>query len=123
MGLPLRSAIDTVVGLKPDIDDLVPSEASPQHPVADPAKAASFPKVLRHRLDNFFSDRDISPKAGSAMWLKIALGFAVLAASWIALCAFRPDSWRFVALYLLSGLAQTFLLLNIAHDSNHNAIS
>ena len=26
-------------------------------------------------------------------------------------------------LYLLSGLAQTFLLLNIAHDSNHNAIS
>ena len=27
------------------------------------------------------------------------------------------------AVYLLNGLAQTFLLLNIAHDSNHNAIS
>ena len=35
----------------------------------------------------------------------------------------KPDSWKFVALYLLGGLAQTFLLLNIAHDSNHNAIS
>ena len=35
----------------------------------------------------------------------------------------RPGSWKFVALYLLGGLAQTFLLLNIAHDSNHNAIS
>jgi linoleoyl-CoA desaturase len=41
----------------------------------------------------------------------------------IAIYTFRPDSWKFVALYLLGGLAQTFLLLNIAHDSNHNAIS
>ena len=57
------------------------------------------------------------------MWVKIALGLAVLAASWTALYAFNPDSWKFVALYLLNGLAQTFLLLNIAHDSNHNAIS
>jgi len=57
------------------------------------------------------------------MWSKIALGLAVLAGSWIAIYAFKPGSWTFVALYLLVGLAQTFLLLNIAHDSNHNAIS
>jgi linoleoyl-CoA desaturase len=84
---------------------------------------ASFPKVLRRRLDNFFSDKNISPKADGTMWLKIALGLAVLGGSWIALYAFHPDAWKFVALYLLGGLAQTFLLLNIAHDSNHNAIS
>ena len=57
------------------------------------------------------------------MWVKIGVGLAVLAGSWIALYAFRPDSWKFVALYLLNAIAQTFLLLNIAHDSNHNAIS
>jgi linoleoyl-CoA desaturase len=57
------------------------------------------------------------------MWVKIACGLAVLAGSWIALYTFRPGSWKFVALYVLGGLAQTFLLLNIAHDSNHNAIS
>jgi linoleoyl-CoA desaturase len=57
------------------------------------------------------------------MWVKIAVGLAVLAGTWIALYALRPDSWKFVALYLLGGLAQTFLLLNIAHDSNLNAIS
>jgi linoleoyl-CoA desaturase len=105
----------------------VPSEVSHelslQHPVSDPVNASSFPKVLRRRLDNFFSGRSISPKAGPAMWVKIALGLAVLAASWTALYAFNPDSWKFVAVYLLNGLAQTFLLLNIAHDSNHNAIS
>jgi len=87
---------------------------------ADPAL---FLKVLRYRLDSFFSDRNISPKANRPMWIKITLGLAVLGGSWMALFAFHPGSWRFVAVYLLSGLAQTFLLLNIAHDSNHNAIS
>jgi linoleoyl-CoA desaturase len=57
------------------------------------------------------------------MWAKIAIGMAVLAGSWIALYALHPAPWAFVALYVLGGLAQTFLLLNIAHDSNHNAIS
>jgi linoleoyl-CoA desaturase len=78
---------------------------------------------LRRRLDDFFSGGNISPKADRAMWVKISVGLAVLAASWIAIYAFKPDSWWFVSLYLLNAIAQTFLLLNIAHDSNHNAIS
>jgi linoleoyl-CoA desaturase len=107
----------------PDIEDLVPAEASPRQTAADPIAAPSFPKVLRRRLDRFFAEGNISPKADGMMWTKIAVGLSVLAGSWIAIYAFRPDSWKFVALYLLGGLAQTFLLLNIAHDSNHNAIS
>jgi linoleoyl-CoA desaturase len=89
----------------------------------DPPAGASFPKVLRLRLDRFFADQKISPKADTAMWGKIGIGLAVLAGSWTALYVFRPGSWTFVGLYLLGGLAQTFLLLNVAHDSNHNAIS
>jgi linoleoyl-CoA desaturase len=118
----VKSNAEATINLKPDVDDLSPEEAR-RKSVADPANASSFPKVLRRRLDSFFSDRNISPKANGAMWVKIALGLAVLAGSWIALYARNPDSWKFVALYLLNGLAQTFLLLNIAHDSNHNAIS
>jgi linoleoyl-CoA desaturase len=106
-------AIDTQA---PDIEDLL-------RPDPGPESASSFPKVLRRRLDDFFAERRISPKAGPAMWVKIALGLAVLAGSWIILYAVNPHSWKFVAVYLLNGLAQTFLLLNIAHDSNHNAIS
>ena len=105
-----------------DATELLPSE-SPSRESGDTAGATTFPKVLRHRLDRFFADQNLSPKANSAMWLKIACGLAVLTGSWIALYALRPGSWKFVALYLLGGLAQTFLLLNIAHDSNHNAIS
>ena len=119
----MTSESEAVITLKQDIEDLVSSEALLRQPVSDPAGVSSFPKVLRRRLDRFFADQNLSPKADRSMWVKIAVGLAVLAGSWIALYAFRPDSWKFVALYLLGGLAQTFLLLNIAHDSNHNAIS
>jgi len=123
MEAPVTSGTETVMTLRPDVDDLVPSEASPPQSVAEPASVPSFPKVLRRRLENFFLDQQISPKADRSMWLKVTVGLAVLLGSWIAIYALKPDSWRFVALYLLGGLAQTFLLLNIAHDSNHNAIS
>jgi linoleoyl-CoA desaturase len=119
----VTSETEAVITLMPDMDDLAPFEASSRQLVGDPAGVASFPKVLRRRLDKFFAERNVSPKADRTMWVKIAAGLAVLVGSWIALYAFKPDSWKFVALYLLGGLAQTFLLLNIAHDSNHNAIS
>jgi linoleoyl-CoA desaturase len=114
---------EAAIRLKPEIADVVPTEASLRDSVDDLACVSSFPKVLRRRIDDFFSDGNISPKADRTMWVKIAVGLAVLAGSWIGLYAFKPDSWRFVGLYLLNALAQTFLLLNIAHDSNHNAIS
>ena len=119
----MTSETEVVTTLKPDIDDLVPSETLPPQSAGNPAGASSFPKVLRRRLDKFFADGNISPKADRTMWIKITAGLAVLGGSWIVLYTFRPDSWKFVAFYLLGGLAQTFLLLNIAHDSNHNAIS
>jgi linoleoyl-CoA desaturase len=119
----VTSEPEAVIDLKPDIDDLVPPEASLRHILSDPAGVSSFPKVLRRRLDRFFADQNLSPKADRTMWVKIAMGMAALIGSWIAIYTLKPDSWKFVALYVLGGLAQTFLLLNIAHDSNHNAIS
>jgi linoleoyl-CoA desaturase len=106
-----------------ELDDLVPSEASLRSTVAESVNQGSFPKVLRRRLDRFFAETNISPKADRSMWTKIALGLCVLAGSWIALCTVHTSAQGFLCLYLLGGLAQTFLLLNIAHDSNHNAIS
>ena len=102
--------------------DIVPPEVSASSTM-EAASASPFPKVLRRRLEKFFADADLSPKADPTMWGKIAIGMAVLAGSWIALYVLHPAAWAFLALYVLGGLAQTFLLLNIAHDSNHNAIS
>ena len=106
-----------------DAEDIIPSGSITRQDIGDAAGVAPFPKVLRKRLDKFFTDQKLSPKADRTMWVKIAAGLAVLAGSWAAIYLFKPDSWKFVGLYLLGGLAQTFLLLNIAHDSNHNALS
>jgi linoleoyl-CoA desaturase len=119
---PVTFGSELLITQDPETPDLVPSESSAAS-IAEPVGASSFPKVLRRRLDKFFSDQNITHKADRTMWVKIAVGLAVLVGAWIALYALRPNSWKFVALYLLGGLAQTFLLLNIAHDSNHNAIS
>jgi linoleoyl-CoA desaturase len=121
--VPLKLEIDTAHASWPNVADLSRPERSEPLPAPRPADSSSFPKVLRRRLDSFFAEGEISPKADRTMWVKVAAGLAVLAGSWIALYAFRPGSWRFIALYVAGGLAQTFLLLNIAHDSNHNAIS
>ncbi len=115
-------AAEATIAEAGDPADLVPPEPS-SSTANEAGNASSFPKVLRRRLEKFFIDADVSPKANPSMWLKIAFGMAVLAGSWIALYALHPAAWAFVALYVLGGLAQTFLLLNIAHDSNHNAIS
>ncbi|HEY4354893.1 MAG TPA: acyl-CoA desaturase [Acidobacteriaceae bacterium] len=115
-------ATQSVIAETPEAADLVPPETSSSLPI-DPANASSFPKTLRRRMDRYFADSNLSPKANGAMWMKIAVGMALLLGSWAALYAFRPTSWKFLGLYVLGGLAQTFLLLNIAHDSNHNAIS
>jgi linoleoyl-CoA desaturase len=92
-------------------------------PETPDAKEPSFPKVLRRRLDQYFAVQELSPKADRMMWSKIGVGLTALVGSWAAIYALRPGGRWFVALYLLGGFAQTFLLLNIAHDSNHNAIS
>src|SRR6202044_3768428 len=119
---PVAFETEVSITQDPETPDLVPSEPSAAV-VTEPVGASSFPKVLRRRLDKFFADGNIPYKADRTMWVKIAVGLAVLGGAWIALYALRPDSWKFIALYLLGGLAQTFLMLNIAHDSNHNAIS
>jgi linoleoyl-CoA desaturase len=120
--VPVTFETEAIIAQEPETADLVSSETSAS-PIIEQAVGPSFPKVLRRRLDSFFADPNISPKADRTMWVKIAVGLAVLVGTWVALYALRPGSWKFVALYLLGGLAQTFLLLNIAHDSNHNAIS
>ena len=115
-------AAQTIIAAAPDVEDLVPPAAVV--PTATGVSVvSSFPKVLRGRLEAFFANENLSPKADRTMWSKIAIGMAVFAGSWTALYTLHPNAWAFVALYLLGGLAQTFLLLNIAHDSNHNAIS
>ncbi len=69
---------EAVIDREPETVDLVPSEAaapvSAGQASTETAGASSFPKVLRRRLDRFFAEQNISPKADRTMWIKIAAG-------------------------------------------------
>ena len=84
---------------------------------------SEFSTVLRQRIDNFFRDNNVSRKGGAVMAAKIVGGLFCYAASYAALYAVSTNAWQFLALYIVHGFTQMFLLLNIAHDGNHNAIS
>src|SRR5580658_3191136 len=100
--VPLMFAAGATIAEASDAADLVPPEASGSSAI-EAANASCFPKVLRRRLERFFADADLSPKADPTMWGKIAIGMAVLAGSWIALYMLHPAAWAFVALYVLGG--------------------
>lgn len=85
--------------------------------------SAPFAIVLRRRLDDYFQQRQISPKADRQMILKIVLGTGVWIGCFSAIFLLPLSGLQFFLVYFLGGLAQLFLLLNITHDSNHNAIS
>jgi linoleoyl-CoA desaturase len=86
-------------------------------------ESSDFAVVLRRRMDRFFIERNLPRKGDSAMAAKVVLGLLCFAGTYAALYLPGIGGAAFFALYILHGLAQLFLLLNIAHDSNHNAIS
>jgi linoleoyl-CoA desaturase len=82
-----------------------------------------FPAVLRHRIDQYFAERGLSKHGNASMAVKVVGGFALCAATYFVVCVATLTVPQFVLAYLLHGLAQLFVLLNVAHDSNHHAVS
>jgi linoleoyl-CoA desaturase len=93
---------------------------SPDFAVPQPK---DFSLVLRQRFDRYFTDRGIAKSGNVIMAVKVAVGLALCAGTYALLCIRSLTSGQFVVAYLLYGLAQLFLLLNVAHDANHYAIS
>jgi linoleoyl-CoA desaturase len=104
---------DHAATLKPDPDADLSSQP----------EASAFAIDLRHRLDGYFRDRNLSRKGDAKMRAKVAGGFTALVISYAALYIFPMSARGFVAVYLIHGLTQLFLLLNIAHDSNHYSVT
>lgn len=86
------------------------------------ANREAFKKVLFERLNKYF-EGGRSKKGNWEMNAKVT--FAI---SWwvITYVLFYVNDWtytQFFGLYVLQGLGQIFMFLNIAHDANHSAVS
>lgn len=84
---------------------------------------ASFKKALFERLNHYFEVNRLSKKGNWEMTLKVTFALAWWIGSYFLLYAADWTYPQFFGLYLLQGLGQIFMFLNIAHDANHNSIS
>ncbi len=83
----------------------------------------AFKKVLFERLNNYFAGGNRSKKGNWEMTAKIIFALAWFFGSYALLYVREWTYPQFFALFILQGLAQIFMFLNIAHDANHNSIS
>lgn len=84
---------------------------------------AAFKKVLFERLNRFFEENRLSKKGNWEMTLKVTFALTWWLSTYVLLFAANWTYTQFFIIYLLQGLGQIFMFLNISHDANHNAIS
>lgn len=83
----------------------------------------AFKEELFKRLNNYFKENGLSKKGNWEMTLKVLFALAWWVVSYALLYILELNFWQFAALYIVHGLGQIFMFLNIAHDANHNAVS
>lgn len=80
-----------------------------------------FTTVLRERVNLFFKENGVSPRANLSMYLK-SLFYVLLFAANYALLLINPlGILGFFTLYLLFGLTFAIATMNITHDALHGA--
>lgn len=84
---------------------------------------SEFAHVLYERLNGYFSGSGLSKKANLTMSVKVIAGLTWWVISYFLLVMLARTRTEFAWLYFLHGTAHLFILLNIAHDANHHAIS
>jgi linoleoyl-CoA desaturase len=82
-----------------------------------------FATVLLQRLNAYFADHNKSRKADAMMVFKIVFGLSSWAVTCSVLLFSDLSNGAFFLIYVLHGCTHVFLLLNVTHDSNHQAIS
>jgi linoleoyl-CoA desaturase len=82
-----------------------------------------FISVLIQRINEYFITKKFSDKGNWKMTLKIIIAALWWSISYLFLFLFRWTESQFFLIYFLNGLSQGYIVLNIAHDANHYAIS
>jgi linoleoyl-CoA desaturase len=82
-----------------------------------------FSTVLSCRIQDYFASLGIPRTANAVMILKVIFGLSSFAATYSTLALTSLAPAPFFGMYVLHGMAHLFLLLNIGHDANHNALS
>lgn len=87
-----------------------------------PDKSLFFPTV-RQRVDQYFSENNISRHANAEMILKSIVLIGLYVIPFILLLALKPDFGMSLALWFLMGTGIAGIGMSVMHDANHGAYS
>lgn len=89
----------------------------------DPLSGSPFYRALRTRIDGYFKSRGISKHATPLMWFKAAFFFLWMAGSYAAIYLPGLERWQLFLLFISMGMGSAFMVITIAHDASHMALS
>jgi linoleoyl-CoA desaturase len=89
----------------------------------NPNNGAEFYKVLKSRVDDYFSSKKISKHANAKMVIKTISMFALYITPYVVLMTTNPSGWFFYFLWLMMGIGMAGVGLSVMHDANHEAYS
>jgi linoleoyl-CoA desaturase len=87
------------------------------------AQLVRFRRLLRKRVSLHFSGLSTGIKGNRTLHFKLTLALAAYAGSLFLVMAKHEYTAGLLASYSLFGLAQAYMLLNVGHDSSHDALS
>jgi linoleoyl-CoA desaturase len=87
------------------------------------AEGDAFQSEVRRRVDQFLRDGGRRPRDCPQMYMKTAIVFAWLWASYALLVFAAVAWWQALALAIMLGLAMAALGFNVQHDGGHRAYS
>lgn len=102
---------------------------SPASVVAAPRKIVfsnpdrSFRDDVNRRVEAWFAERGISPRADGRIAFKVVFYMGALVALWSALVLAGPPAWLALPLCVLIGMTFAGIGFNIGHDAIHGASS
>ncbi|QNR25439.1 fatty acid desaturase family protein [Croceimicrobium hydrocarbonivorans] len=100
----------------------MPESTYPLQKVRFPkADSLSFSKTLRSRVNQYFKEKSLNPKANTAMFMKTVAMLAMYFLPYLALFIFNPGPWAVLGLFAIMGMGMSGVGMSVMHDAAHGA--
>jgi linoleoyl-CoA desaturase len=81
----------------------------------------SFSLELRRRVNQYFKDKSIAPKANGAMKLKTLAMLSMYFVPYILMLIFSPPIWAILVTFVIMGFGMSGVGMSVMHDAAHGA--
>ena len=88
-----------------------------------PTQKSLFFPTLRKRVDAYFQENNLSPKANTTMVVKSIVLLLCYCMPFVLLLSLQPPFWLSLVLWTVMGIGLAGIGMSVMHDANHGAYS